>query len=156
MASPWVADERTHGLRAYGDMTVSAAELAAVEVAAVEVAAVVVAIDGELGPEALPGARAHLDRVLSLGPKHVVIDLAGCPFLDAAAIAFLLEVHRQLWRTDGRLSLRSPSPRVRRILRTARVDGVLDVVPPLGADPRDRRPLEQLPLCVDAKASRPG
>jgi anti-anti-sigma factor len=141
-----MADKRTGVPLAHGEVSGSAVEVAAVEVA----------INGELGPGAVPRARTQLDRVLALRPRQVVIDLAGCPFLDAAAIAFLLEAHRRLWRTDGRLSLRSPSPRVRRMLRTARVDGVLDISPPPGADPQDGRPLDQLPLCAEVETSRRG
>jgi anti-anti-sigma factor len=141
-----MADDRTRVPLAHGEVTGCAIEMATVEMA----------INGELGPAAVPRVRAQLDRVLALRPRQVEIDLAGCPSLDAAAIALLLEVHRRLWRTDGQLRLRSPSPGVRRTLRAARVEGVLDLSPPPGADPRDRRPLDQLPMCAEVETSRRG
>lgn len=76
----------------------------------------------------LAALRARLDQVLVLRPRRVVIDLAGCTHLDATAIGLLLDVHRRLWSTDGLLSLRSPGPRLRKILEVARVDHVLDIV----------------------------
>ena len=48
---------------------------------------------------------------------------------DAAGIGLLLDVHRDLWRAGTRLMLRAPTPRLRRILRIARVDQVLSIVP---------------------------
>jgi anti-anti-sigma factor len=85
-------------------------------------------ITGELDWPSLPRVRQQLDAVVSLRPRHVVIDLAGCTMLDAAAIALLLDVHRELRRAEGRLDLRRPTPRVRRILELARTTRVLPVI----------------------------
>jgi anti-anti-sigma factor len=58
-----------------------------------------------------------------------VVDLTDCPFVDAATVGVFLDVHRQAWRAGGRLVLRSPSARLRRILHLARVDHVLYMTP---------------------------
>lgn len=60
-------------------------------------------------------------------PDRLVLDLRGCPRLDAAAIELLLRVHGLLLRSGGRLILRTPGDRVRRTLTLARVDHVLEV-----------------------------
>jgi anti-anti-sigma factor len=60
-------------------------------------------------------------------PGRLVVDLAACPRMDAAAIVMLLRVHRQMLRADGALVLRTPPARVRRMLTLARVEHVLEV-----------------------------
>jgi anti-anti-sigma factor len=84
-----------------------------------------VIVKGALDAAALRGFRVVLDRALEQRPQHLVIDLTDCPFLDAAAIESLVDAHRRAWRLGGLLSLRNPSPRIRRILEIARVDHVL-------------------------------
>jgi anti-anti-sigma factor len=82
--------------------------------------------------EAFDGAavdrwRARLDAAAALRPARLVVDLRRSPRIDAAAIGVLLSVHRQMLRADGRLLLRAPVDRVRRVLGLARVDHVLEV-----------------------------
>ncbi|MGC4815352.1 STAS domain-containing protein [Micromonospora sp. DT228] len=98
----------------------------------------------------LPATGAVFDRLLTLHPARVVVDLSGCRHIDAAAIGMLLDVHRRLARADGVLTLRNPNPRIRRILHTARVDQILPVVdtapspasctPPIGQEPTGVQP----------------
>ncbi|MFJ8577858.1 STAS domain-containing protein [Micromonospora sp. NPDC093277] len=95
-------------------------------------------ITTELDLRRLSDVGAVLDRVLSLQPEEVVIDLSGCRHLDAAAIGLLLDVQRRLTRRGGALTLRNPHPRIRRILDTARPDQPLPVAdraphPPSGS-----------------------
>jgi anti-anti-sigma factor len=71
----------------------------------------------------------RLDEALQLRPSELIVDLAACPYLDAAGIGMLLQVHQQARRHGAQLVLRAPSPRLRRNLALARVDRVLRVVP---------------------------
>lgn len=82
-------------------------------------------VRGALDAAAVRGLGVVLDRVLDRRPHHLVVDLADCPFLDASAIEVLVAAHRRVWQHGGVLSLRNPSPRVRRILEIARVSHVL-------------------------------
>ncbi len=75
----------------------------------------------------LPETGAVLDQLLALRPGQVVIDLAGCRHIDAAAIGLLLDVHRRMVRAGGVLAVRNPNPRITRILQTARLDQILPV-----------------------------
>lgn len=82
--------------------------------------------------EALAGAtvdRWHAQfRDAAAGrPARLILDLRHSPWIDAAAIVMLLQVHRELIRADARLTLRAPVARVRRMLGLARVDHVLEV-----------------------------
>jgi anti-anti-sigma factor len=77
----------------------------------------------------LAPVRSALDTAVRLHPDWLVVDMAGCTGIDAEGVALLVDVHRQLLRVGARLTLRAPSPRLRRILRIARVEHVLHVVP---------------------------
>ncbi|MBQ1047118.1 STAS domain-containing protein [Micromonospora sp. C51] len=83
----------------------------------------------------LPETGAVLDQLLALHPQQVVIDLAGCRHIDAAAIGLLLDVHRRMVRAGGVLAVRNPNPRITRILQTARLDQILPVHIDAGASP---------------------
>ncbi|GIJ23656.1 STAS domain-containing protein [Micromonospora lutea] len=83
----------------------------------------------------LPETGAVLDQLLALRPQQVVIDLAGCRHIDAAAIGLLLDVHRRMIRSGGVLAVRNPNPRITRILQTARLDQILPVHTDTGAAP---------------------
>lgn len=89
-----------------------------------------VTVSGALDATTVPHVGTVLDRALAGRPRELVIDLAGCPFLDATAIAMILDAHRRAWRKDTLLTLRNPAPRVRRILEIARLDHVLHITPP--------------------------
>ncbi|WP_327004116.1 STAS domain-containing protein [Dactylosporangium sp. NBC_01737] len=83
----------------------------------------------ELDAGSEPRVRALLEDALTMHPEQLIIDLSGCPFIDATAIGMLLDIHRQVWTSGGRLTLRAPSPRVRRTLQIAHVNHVLRMVP---------------------------
>ncbi|MFU8850872.1 STAS domain-containing protein [Micromonospora sp. SL1-18] len=103
-------------------------------------------VTSELDLPRLPEVGAVLDRILSLHPGEVVIDLSECRHLDAAAIGLLLDVQRRLARRGGVLTLRDPHPRIRRILDTARPDQPRPVAeaspgpPSTSSDPADAGP----------------
>ncbi|WP_232521251.1 STAS domain-containing protein [Micromonospora phaseoli] len=81
----------------------------------------------ELDLACLPETGAVFDQLLALHPEQIVIDLADCRHIDAAAIGLLLDVHRRMIRAGGVLSVRNPNPRIIRILQTARLDHILPV-----------------------------
>jgi anti-anti-sigma factor len=88
--------------------------------------------------------RRLLAEALELRPGQLVVDLTDCPFLDATAVSVLLDAHREAWHTGGRLTLRSPSPRLRWLLDLAHAHGVFDIVHdrPLQPHPTPRRRVE--------------
>ncbi|WP_249714215.1 STAS domain-containing protein [Rhizomonospora bruguierae] len=92
-------------------------------------------IGRDLDLAGIPQVRPHLDAALALAPQHLVVDLAGCDLIDAAGIGLLLDVHRQMWRANATLTLRSLTPRVRRILAIARVSHVFAILPATPSSP---------------------
>lgn len=89
-----------------------------------------VVITEAIDARVVPRLRAMLDEALALRPEHLVVDLAGCPTIDASGVAALLETHRQAMRDGGRLSLRAPSASVHRDLHVARAANLLHIVLP--------------------------
>ncbi|MFY1623101.1 STAS domain-containing protein [Micromonospora sp. WMMD723] len=87
-----------------------------------------VCVTDDLDLAALARSRQVFDRLVALRPAHVVVDLSECRHLDAAAIGLLLDVHRELARHGGVLTLRDPSARALRVLSAARVSRVLPMV----------------------------
>jgi anti-anti-sigma factor len=97
---------------------------------------VVVVVTGELDATGMARWGGVLADAVEVRPERLVVDLTGCPRLDAAGIAALLHAHRAMVHADGRLLLRGAGDGVRRILGLARVGHVLELEPPVaGAAP---------------------
>ena len=82
--------------------------------------------------EALEGSAVErwgdlIAAAAALKPRLLVVDLCGSPTIDASAIVMLLQTHRTMVCADGRMVLRGPARRVRRMLGLARVDRVLEI-----------------------------
>jgi anti-anti-sigma factor len=90
-------------------------------------AEVVVVVTDPLDGAAVGYWSRVLAEAVARCPDRLVVDLAACPRIDAAAIVALLRVHAQMLRAGGGLRLRTPPARVRRMLRLARVEQVLEV-----------------------------
>jgi anti-anti-sigma factor len=90
----------------------------------------VVEVVGALDGTAVARVREHLEAAQSEQPERLVVDLSQCPFVDAAALAMLLECHRRACRHGGVLSLAGCSPRVLRLLSLTGLRGVFDLAEP--------------------------
>ena len=107
-----------------------------------DIPVVEVQVLGDLCGPALPSFEASVAEALTVRPAVLIVDLGRSPLIDAAGIGLLLDLHRQMRRRDSRLAVREPTEQVRRLLRLARVDQILDVIPaetaeaPLAAERR--------------------
>jgi anti-anti-sigma factor len=88
---------------------------------------IVVQVTQPLDGDAVETWSAELAAAADQRPARLIVDLTACPRIDAAAIVVLLRTHGRLLRAHGTLLLRHPSARIRRTLRLARVDQVLEV-----------------------------
>ncbi|MEO6205149.1 MAG: STAS domain-containing protein [Mycobacteriales bacterium] len=84
-------------------------------------------VQGELDVSVVPRLREQLIDALSLAPTRLVVDLSACTFFDVSGINLLLEVHRQIWQQDGRLTLRNAQPRHLRLLALMGLRDVFDL-----------------------------
>ncbi|WP_170323612.1 STAS domain-containing protein [Cryptosporangium phraense] len=77
----------------------------------------------------LPLIRAAVEEVLAVSPRVVVLELDECPAIDAAGVAYVVDLHRRLRRDERRLEVHHPTERVRRVLTHLRLDRILPVRP---------------------------
>jgi anti-anti-sigma factor len=69
----------------------------------------------------------------SLSADLVVIELAGCTFLDSSALQTLVRAQRRIADTGGRLVLVAPSQPAKRVLDIATLDRFIPVAATLAA-----------------------
>ena len=86
-----------------------------------------VAVTGALDVTTLPRVRAQLEQAIADRPARLVVDLSACTFVDASALAVLLDLHRSMSRTRGVLTLRGCCPRVLRLLSLTGLRRVFDL-----------------------------
>jgi len=91
--------------------------------------AVVVEAHGELDVTSAPSFRAALQRAVETGVALVVVDLEHVSFLDSAGLAVVFGTQRQL-PVSQRMVLANVPDRMRRMLRLAAVDAVVEVHAP--------------------------
>lgn len=87
----------------------------------------VVSVRGEVDLVSAPALGRALAGVLDDDIAHVVVDSGEVVFIDAAGIRVLTDAAERARATGKRVTLRSPSPAVRRVLETLELDGLLPV-----------------------------
>jgi anti-sigma B factor antagonist len=88
-----------------------------------------VMLTGELDLASSPHLQQVLDQLCRDGFQEVVLDLAGLDFLSAIGLEVFVRADDQLRAAGGRLILRRPGPRVRRLLAITELDTVLTIQP---------------------------
>lgn len=76
----------------------------------------VVEAAGELDANSAARLRGALDEVFAAGHRSVVVDLEGITFIDSSGLSVLIYAYKQSTEREGRLTLRSPSATVVRLL----------------------------------------
>jgi len=84
-------------------------------------------VTGALDVTTLPRVREQLEQALAGRPGRLVVDLSDCTFVDASALAVLLDLHRRMCRRGGVLTLRGCCPRVLRLLSLTGLRRVFDL-----------------------------
>ena len=88
--------------------------------------AVVVHAHGELDVAGAPAFRQALGEATATGRPQVVVDLADVAFLDSAGLAVVFGTQRTL-PVSQRMVLTNVPDRMRRMLRLAAVESVVEV-----------------------------
>ena len=102
---------------------------------------VVLEVRGEVDTFSAPELLALLHAIVGSGHKSVVMDLTSVSFLDAAGLGVIAQGASRLRARRGTLTLRSPSPMVRRLLRITRLNEVVRI--DVGVTPTSRLGPEQ-------------
>lgn len=93
----------------------------------------ILALAGQFDAADVLGLEARLDAALSAGAVRLVVNVARVEFASVAVIGSLLGGRARARSRGGDLVLSAPSPFMRRMLRTLRLDGILRVFPGDGA-----------------------
>jgi anti-sigma B factor antagonist len=86
---------------------------------------VVIAFDG--GIQDFPVLIQTLDGMIADGQRHFAIDLASLPFINSAALGYLVKAYKHLQAEGGELALCSVQPAIATILEMTQLDQVFPV-----------------------------
>jgi anti-anti-sigma factor len=78
--------------------------------------AVVLDLTGRFDAAAKQDVQQAINEALDTGTLHLILNLAGVPLVDSAALGLLAVNHNKFKEKGGRLSLVNPQPEVRMIL----------------------------------------
>jgi anti-anti-sigma factor len=82
-------------------------------------------VEEDLDLEGTARVRSRIARLVEGGARHIVVDLAGCEFIDSVGLSLLLTTRERLHGSAGSLVVTNVTSSVRRTLDTAGVGGVL-------------------------------
>jgi anti-sigma B factor antagonist len=86
----------------------------------------VVPVSGELCIAAVPALTARLEALAGAGHHHLVLDLAECTLLSAAALRVIATTEQRVSAAGGLLRLANPTPLTARVLAVTGFDRLLD------------------------------
>ena len=108
---------------------------------------VVITFDGEIAD--FPVLIQSVDNFIADGTRHLVIDLHSLPFINSAALGYLVKARANLERMDGELALARVQPAIQNILEMTGLNEVFpsfqsteEAVDHLGGDPSEGDPAE--------------
>jgi len=78
--------------------------------------AVVLDLTGRFDATAKQDVQHAIDEAMDTGTLHLILNLAGVPLVDSAALGLLAVNHNKFKEKGGKLSLVNPQPEVRLIL----------------------------------------
>lgn len=78
--------------------------------------AVVLDLTGRFDATAKREVQHAIDEAMDSGTSHLILNLAGVPLVDSAALGLLAVNHNKFKEKGGKLSLVNPQPEVRLIL----------------------------------------
>lgn len=82
---------------------------------------------GEIDAVAIPSLAGCLDDVIAAGRSRVVLDLADVEFIDSVGLAAIVAARKRVAVHGGSVTLRRPSPPVRKLLDIVGLTGFLPV-----------------------------
>jgi anti-anti-sigma factor len=94
--------------------------------------AFVLQIVGEININTLSDIRAKVDSFDLSQYKRIVVDLTRVSFLDSSGMGYLVVLIKQARVLQSEISLRNPSPLVRRMLSTIRIERYVTIEGPDG------------------------
>ncbi|MFF7240850.1 STAS domain-containing protein [Streptomyces collinus] len=87
-----------------------------VEVAVIGSDAAIITVCGELDADTGLVLQHQLAGQVVHGRRHLVLDLAGVPFMDSSGLRVVIRTINEMRNVDGSVSLAAPTEVVRRVL----------------------------------------
>jgi anti-sigma B factor antagonist len=87
----------------------------------------ILAVAGELDVGTAPVLRGRLVGLVADGTRDLVVDLADVSFIDSVGLGTLVGALKRLREEGGRMTVRSPSAPVRKVLEITGLTKVLTV-----------------------------
>lgn len=87
----------------------------------------VVALAGEIGISDAAATWERVRRVMLTGPRSLILDLAGVTFMDSTGLGTLLRIANECPPRGIRLTVRSPSAQVTRLMEVTGTDKIFTV-----------------------------
>ena len=81
---------------------------------------VVIEFDGEI--EDFPVLIQTVDNLIASGTRHLVLDLQGLPFINSAALGYMIRAQRAMERQGGEIALSRLEPALGKILEMTDLD----------------------------------
>jgi len=81
--------------------------------------AIVLDLFGRFDAAAKQEVKSAIEQAYEAGTTHLILNLAGVPLVDSAALGLLAISHQKFKRNGGKISLVHPQPEVRLILDMA-------------------------------------
>ena len=85
----------------------------------------IVVLSGELDSSNVSSLETAVESITARHPERLIFDLSGLRFIDSAGIAVLIRAAARV----NAVSLRNPSPIVRRVVEVTGLSGVLPIEP---------------------------
>lgn len=92
----------------------------------------IISVKGELDLDTAPELEAPLDDALAGGESSILIDLAGCEFIDSTGIAVIVRAWQRVGKDDGGqgdLVLCCSNDQVQRLLKITGVESSISIHP---------------------------
>ncbi|MFH8336394.1 STAS domain-containing protein [Streptomyces sp. AM6-12] len=87
-----------------------------VEVAVISSDAAIITVCGDLDADTELALQHQVAGQVVHGRRHLVLDLAGVPFMDSSGLRVIVRTVSEMRNMDGSVSLAAPSQVVRRVL----------------------------------------
>ena len=102
----------------------------------------VTVIEFQGGIDDFPALVQSVDNRIAGGDRRLIVDLQALPFINSAALGYLIRAHKNMEDEGGELALARVQPAILRILEMTHIDEVLpafatveEAVAYLGGDP---------------------
>ncbi|MDJ0521489.1 MAG: STAS domain-containing protein [Planctomycetota bacterium] len=83
---------------------------------------VVISFDGQI--DDFPILVQSVDNLITDGTRHMVIDLHTLPFINSAALGYLIKAQKSMEREGGEMALARVQPAIQNILEMTALDQV--------------------------------